>query len=120
MFKVLRYILALELVFGGQARLTDWTPSVRQRAMAKAEGYRRYLPFLPGSTPSEHSRNIGLFMLGSGIGLLLPLKTIQLVCALLGTGLAIMGAYAQRAMGVPYWLPCVNTVLGIAIACASL
>ena len=33
----------------------------------------------------------------------------------LNTSLTAMGIYSQRRMGIPYWLPAVNMVLGLIV-----
>ena len=124
-----RYALCFELIFGGLIRIFPRLfPSANQRAMEKAAGYWKYLTIIPGRNPSEHSINIGRLMLVSGIlmgiprsklgGFILMIPSQQVAeiarigGAALGTALAVMGVYSQRRMGVPYWLPCINTVLG--------
>lgn len=111
--QVARYILACELLLGGQARISArFTPQVHQKAMAKAAGYKKYLPFIPGHTPTEHSRNIGVLMFLAGVGMFLSQRLPKVLGTALGTALAAMGIYSQSRMGVPFWLPCVNAMLG--------
>lgn len=110
-----RWTLAAELLVGGQARLTRrLTPGLHDQAMAKARGYLEYLRFIPASSPSEHSFFIGVAMCTAGGLLCFPATRMQ--GALLSSSLSLMGIYSQARMGVPYWLPCINTVLGSFIA----
>jgi hypothetical protein len=106
-----RYILAFELFLGGQARLTNFTPHLHEKAMSKADGYKKYLPFIPGKTAVEHSRNIGILMSTAGALMCFPATATRLPGATLSLSLSSMGIYSQHLMGVPYWLPVVNTVL---------
>ncbi|KAI6793601.1 hypothetical protein KC332_g9596 [Hortaea werneckii] len=113
-----RWTLAAELFLGGQARLTrHLTPGLHDRAMAKAEGYLRYLSFIPARSPTEHSVYIGMAMCTAGGLLCFPATRIQ--GALLSTSLSLMGIYSQARMGISFWLPAINTVLGSLIAYAD-
>ena len=38
-------------------------------------------------------------------------SVLRLGGAVLGMGLTLTGVYTQFKAGIPYWLPCVNTVL---------
>ena len=105
----IRYILTLELMLGGQARLTSrLTPTVHKRAMAKAEGYRKYLSFIPIEHSKQHSQFIGFCMCTAAS--LLCVDGMRLGGASLSMSLSLMGVYAQYRMGVPFWLPVVNSV----------
>ena len=108
--KILRYILTFELFLGGQARLTPTlTPTLYRRAMAKAEGTQRYLSLIPVKDPIRHSNFIGAAMCTAGA--LLCLRRTRLAGALLAISLTLAGVYTQKRMGIPYWLPSVNTVI---------
>lgn len=108
--RVLRIILTFELFLGGQARIISYiTPSLHERAMAKAEGVRKYLSFIPIQNSREHTRFIGGLMCLAGA--LLSFRTTRLVGGLLSISLTLAGVYTQYRMQVPYWLPSTNTVL---------
>jgi len=114
-----RWILTAELFLGGQARLTGFlTPSIHERAMAKAPGYLKYLSFIPARTAREHTIVIGAAMCLAG-GLLCFSHT-RFQGALLSMSLSIAGIYSQYRMGISYLVPCINTVLGAVSAWASL
>lgn len=119
---IARVLFAAELLLGGQARITSrLTPSITKRAMAKAHGYREYLPIMPSRNAHEHSRAIGALMLAAGIGMLWPRAgPARILATSLGTALALMGIYSQRLMGIPYWLPCINTTLGLIVLISEL
>lgn len=106
----IRWILTAELLLGGQARLTDkMTPTVHKKAMSKADGYRRYLPFIPASNSTQHSQIIGgLMCIAGGV---LCTATTRTFGASLSMSLSIAGWYSQARMCVPYLLPIINTVL---------
>ena len=107
---IIPYIFSFELLLGGQARLTPYlTPGVHKRAMSKAKGYQEHMWFLPIRDPTLHSNVIGALMVSAGV-LLLWSKT-RVFGAGLGGLVAMAGVWAQSRMGVPFWLPCVNTVL---------
>ena len=107
---VLRWVLTAELFLGGEARLTDkLTPGVHKRAMAKAAGYQRYLPFIPGKDAKQHSQVIGALMCTAGGLMCLP--AVRTPGAILSMSLSLAGWYSQSRMGVPYWLPVINTIL---------
>lgn len=107
---IARWVLALELFLGGQARLTDkLTPSVHQRVMDKAPGYMRYLDFLPVTDAGQHTQVIGSLMCLAG-GLLCTSST-RLLGASLSMSLSLAGIYSQYRMGIPYWVPCIHTAL---------
>ena len=111
---VARIVLTFELFLGGQCRITPaLTPALYQRAMAKAEGTRRHLSFIPINDPEQHTRFIGAMMCLAGA--LLCTKTTRLMGALLSVSLSLAGVYSFHRMGIPYWLPSVNTVLAIMI-----
>lgn len=112
---VVRLVLAAELFLGGQARLTSsLTPNLHHRAMAKAEGTKKYLSFVPISNPTEHTRFIGALMCTAGGLLSIPRSVLsqgRLMGGLLSITLTLAGVYSQYKMRIPYWLPSVNTVL---------
>lgn len=111
---IARWILALELFLGGQARLTDrLTPSVHQRVMEKAPGYMRYLNFLPVKDPKQHTQVFGSLMCLAGGLLCVP--STNLPGATLSMSLSLAGIYSQYRMGISYWVPCVNTTLAALI-----
>ena len=85
--------------------------------MAKAEGYLRYLSFIPAKSPNEHSVYIGMAMCTAGGLLCFPATRTQ--GALLSTSLSLMGIYSQARMGISFWLPAINTVFGSLIAYAD-
>ena len=106
---VLAGILAAELLIGGQARLPfSPTPSLQRKAMAKADGIKDIMPFVPvGAIP--FSRFLGWTMcLASG---LVAVPSTRVYGAPLSASLSVIGWVAQARMGMPYWLPVVNTVL---------
>ena len=112
--KIVRVILSAELFLGGQARLTSMlTPTLHRRAMAKAEGTQKYLNFIPIRDSKSHTRFIGALMVAAGT--LLMFRRTRLLGALLGIALTLAGVYSQYRMGIPYWLPSVNTVLAAII-----
>ena len=100
--KFARYLFAFELFIGAQARLTNWTPSIRAKAYAKAEGYARYLYFIPSQSPRQHTQIIGVLMLLSGVLLIPDGKSTITAGATLGGTLALMGAYSQYRMKIPF------------------
>ena len=110
---VLRYtriILTLELILGGQARLTSTlTPSLHRRVMSKAEGTRKYLPLIPIKNPRQHTQFVGFLMCAAAA--LLCSQQTRLVGGVLSLSLTLMGVYSQWRMQTPYWLPSVNSVL---------
>lgn len=112
---VVRLVFSLELLLGGQARVTSWlTPAITKQAMAKAQGYREHLPIIPSKTPHAHSCVIGCLMLIAGFAMIWPWPgPIRMSGTILGTSLALMGVYSQRLMEIPYWLPCINACLGV-------
>lgn len=114
MTTVARAVLSFELLLGGQCRLTSaLTPSLTKQAYSKAAGYRQYLPIIPSKDATQHSQIIGGLMFGSGALLLLPYGygSLRAIGKALALALPIMGVYSQYRMGVPYWLPIVNTIL---------
>lgn len=107
---ILRYILTLQLFLGGQARLTSrLTPTLHRRAMAKAAGTQRHLPFIPIRDPARHTNVIGALMCAAGTLLCAP--QTRLAGGALAICLTLAGVYTQYRMGIPWWLPAVNTVL---------
>lgn len=113
-----RWTLIAQLFLGGQARLTRHiTPTAHDRAMEKAEGQLKYLGWIPAKSPTEHSAYIGAAMCAAGGLLCFPSTRIQ--GAVLSTSLSLMGVYSQFRMGIPFWLPSINAVLGSFIAYAN-
>lgn len=107
-----RILLTAQLFIGGQARLSSaLTPQLYEKAMAKAEGTRRYLSFIPIQDPHRHTSFLGALMVMAGILLTLPVSTCSLVGGVLSITLTLAGVYSQLRMGIPYWLPSINTVL---------
>jgi hypothetical protein len=112
--KCARYILIFELFLGGQARVTSkLTPQLNQRAMAKADGTRKYLPFIPIKDPKQHTQFIGACMCAAGA--LMSSPRTRLMGTRLAISLTLAGVYTHYRMGIPYWLPAVNTVLAAII-----
>ena len=107
-------LLSFEQILGGQARITDrLTPSLYQRAIRKASGTAEALyPLIPVKDPTRNSNVIGMMMLLTGS--LLAWRTTRGSYLTLGlnTTLTAMGVYSQQRMGIPYWLPSCNMVLG--------
>ena len=109
-----RYILIIELFLGGQARVTSkFTPQLYQRAMAKADGTRKFLPFIPIKDSKQHTQFIGACMCAAGV--LMSSSRTRLIGTMLAISLTLAGVYTQYRMGIPYWLPAVNTVLAAII-----
>lgn len=114
--KVARLILTIELFLGGQARTTPiLTPGLYKRVMAKAEGTQRYLAFIPIQDPKKHTHFIGALMMMAGVLLIPPDAKIRLAGGLLSISLTLAGVYSQYMMGIPYWLPTINTVLAASV-----
>ena len=112
--RCVRYVLTFELFLGGQARITPaLTPKLYQRATAKADGTRKYLPFIPIRSSKQHTQFIGLCMCAAGA--LLGSQKTRLGGGLLAISLTLAGVYSQYRMSIPYWLPAVNTVLAAII-----
>lgn len=108
--------ILLELILGGQARLTyNLTPTLHQKAMAKAEGTRKYLPFIPIKNPKQHTQFIGACMCVAGALLSSSSTRTRVRGGGLVISLTLAGVYTQFRMGIPYWLPAVNTVLAAVI-----
>lgn len=114
---IARYILSLELLLGAQARfLPTLTPTLHKHELSKASGYRRHLSFIPSSNAKEHAQRVGFLMGAAGLMMLLHVdRGTTVLGTLLAGALALMGVYAQRLMGVPYWLPVVNTFLALLV-----
>ena len=113
---VIRYVLTSELLLGGQARITPMlTPSINQRAMAKADGYYKYLPIIPASNSVQHSQIVGTLMCTAGALLAIPRevggRNLRLAGAALSMSMSLMGVYSQARMGVSYIVPVINTTL---------
>lgn len=81
--------------------------------MQKAEGYQRYLSFIPARNAKEHTVFIGSLM--SMAGGLLCFSNTRLQGALLSMSLSVAGIYSQYKMGVAYWVPRLNTALAALI-----
>jgi hypothetical protein len=112
------YLLSFEHFLGGQARITPaLTPSLYQRAVVdKGPGTAAALYHLiPVRDPVRHSNVIGLMMVTEGILLAWPRTRGSVGALALNTFLTAAGIYSQRRMRIPYWLPCVNMVLGIVV-----
>lgn len=108
--KYLRYILTFELFLGGQARITPTlTPTLYNKAMAKADGVQKYLSFIPIKDSKEHTKFIGVLMCLAGVLLCYPRRRLE--GGLLSISLTLAGVYTQLRMGIPYWLPATNTML---------
>ena len=115
---ILAGILSSELMLGGQARLPfSPTPSLQTKAMSKANGVKEALPFVPLDAVSL-TRLFGCLMCLASILVAVPVTRVY------GTTLSglisIIGWYSQAKMGVPYWLPIVNTVLAAVIWAISI
>ncbi|EMC92141.1 hypothetical protein BAUCODRAFT_78334 [Baudoinia panamericana UAMH 10762] len=107
-------ILAFELFLGGQARLTDRiTPGLHKQASRKASGYYRWLNFLPVDDAETFQHVIGGLMIFAGILICVP--PMRAMGTLLSMALSGGGVYSHRKMGVPYWLPAVNTAIAVVI-----
>ena len=86
---VLATILSLELLLGGQARLPfSPTPSLRKRAMAKADGTLAAFPIVPLDAVS-FTQAIGVAMCIASVGVALP--TTRVPASVLSGCLSLMG-----------------------------
>lgn len=112
------YLLSFEHFLGGQCRITPkLTPSLYHRAVTvKAAGTAESLyPLIPIKNPIRHSQFIGLLMCATG-ALLAWSRTRGTVLPLgLNTFLTCAGIYSQQRMGMPFWLPVVNLILGVVV-----
>ena len=110
-------LLSFEQFLGGQARITDrLTPSQYQRAMRKAPGTAEALyPLIPVKDPTRNSNVIGAIMVLTGFLLAWTRTRGSYLTLGLNTSLTAMGVYSQRRMGIPYWLPIVNMMLGFTV-----
>ncbi|EME46671.1 hypothetical protein DOTSEDRAFT_126684 [Dothistroma septosporum NZE10] len=111
-------LLAFEHLLGGQARITDkLTPSLYRRAVInKGPGTVEALyPIIPVQDPVRHSNVVGLLMCLTGVLLAWPKTRATYAPLALNTFLTGAGVYSQRQMRIPYWLPCVNMVLGAVV-----
>ncbi|KAF2726278.1 hypothetical protein K431DRAFT_280310 [Polychaeton citri CBS 116435] len=111
--KIARYVLVFEFIVGGQCRVTKrLTPKISEIAYKHADGYKRFLPFIPGETAAEHTRNIGVLLLTAGLLMVAPSKGgVRAAGVGLGGVLSLMFLHVQRSIGVPYWLPVLNSAL---------
>lgn len=103
---IVAYLVAAEMILGGQARLTNLTPGIRQKTLDKAEGYQRLLPIIPIKDPVLHSAFLGFFMSLGGI-LLLFRSTRRAGSVLTGT-LNLLGVYVQSRIGIGYSHPVIS------------
>ncbi|KAK4626346.1 hypothetical protein CLAFUW4_04575 [Fulvia fulva] len=108
-------LLAFEHLLGGQARITDkLTPSLYKRAVTnKGPGTAKALyPIIPVKDPVRHSNVVGVLMCLTGALLAWPKTRGTFAPLALNTFLTGAGIYSQRQMRIPFWLPCVNMILG--------
>jgi hypothetical protein len=110
-------ILCLEHFLGGQCRITPrLTPILYKAAMKKAPGTANALyPLIPVKDPVRHTNVIGWLMVIEGFLLARPATRGSLGALALNSALTGMGIYSFRRMRIPYWLPCVNFVLGLVV-----
>ena len=106
---ILALTLSFELALGGQARLPfSPTPTLRKKAMSKAQGVKDALPLVPLDAV-DLTTAFGVLMCLASILVALPVTRVG--GSLLSGSISIIGWYSQAKMGVPYWLPIVNTGL---------
>ena len=80
--------------------------------MSKADGLLAAFPFVPLDAIT-FTRAVGFAMCVASFGVALP--ATRVAGSSLSGCLSLMGIWSQYKMGVPYWLPVVNTVLAIVI-----
>ena len=106
---ILAGILSCELMLGGQARLPfSPTLSLQKKAMSKADGVKEALPFVPLDAVNL-TRFFGVLMCLASILVAIPYTRAS--GALVSGSISVIGWYSQAMLGVPYWLPIVNTVM---------
>lgn len=125
----LAIVLSLEFFLGGLPRLIpSLIPRVGERIDRKYPGSVHALwPVIPIRDPTWHRRFVGSLMSLTGVLLALTdtrgsAMTFSLVGFLTGCGIVRCGGSlfprttkltcSQYRMGMPFWLPCVNMVLG--------
>lgn len=117
-----RYFLSIQFLLGSQARLLpNLTPEISKIPYAHADGFRSSLSIIPGSTSTQHTRNMGWLLGVGGVLLLIPRsKTsdrhgLGSVLARVGDGLALvlpaMFVWAHVRLGLNPALPLLNVVL---------
>ena len=110
---ILAALLSFQLLLGGQARLPfSPTPTLQKKAMSKAQGVKDALQFMPLDA-IRLTQCFGVLMCLASI--LVALPDTRRVGAMLAGSIACVGWYSQAKMGVPYWLPIVNTGLAATI-----
>lgn len=106
----LRYLLTVQLLLGGQARLTSLiTPGAHDIAMSKACELQRYVPIPFISDPQRHSELMGVAMLVSGG--MLCVEKLRVPGAVVAGGVLGSWVYGFWRMGVEWWLPLTNCVV---------
>jgi hypothetical protein len=116
-------ILTFELFLGGIARLplgARLIPNLHKRAMSKARGTRDALYFIiPIKEPETHTNFVGVLMCIAGALVAVPATRVPWGAALT-LFLTSAGVYSQRRMGIPYWLPVVNSFLTAAMVAVEM
>ena len=106
---ILASILSFELLLGGQARLPfSPTPQIQKIAMSKADGLKDALPFVPLNAVNLTQLFGVLMCLAS---LLVAVPATRARGLLLSGSISLVWWYSHVRMGVPCWLPVVNTGL---------
>ena len=114
---VLAAVLALQLLVGGQGRVTSHiTPSYYRYVLTREQGTASALSFVPLS-PSTLRQVLGALMMGAAPFVALP--STRLLGAAMTMTLTLIGVYTQWKMGVSYALPAFNTVLALLMAVCS-
>lgn len=111
-------ILAFELLVGGQARLSpNLTPTLHRRVMMKAKGtaVALYPVPIPIKDPILHTKFVGSLMVTAGLLTGSSVMRGSLVTLFLTLFLTCAGVYSQQRMGIPYWLPVVNSGLAVLV-----
>jgi hypothetical protein len=111
---VLAALLSLQLLLGGQGRVTSrLTPSYHRYVLTRAQGTADALSFIP-LPPSTLTRLLGALMMAASP--LVAFPSTRLVGAALTVVLTLTGVYTQQRMGVSYALPAFNTALALLMA----
>lgn len=109
---VLRWMLAAQLLLGGQARLTSLlTPGAHQIAMSKAPEMARYMPIPFVSRPEQHTKVMGAVMLFSAGMLCVRHANVRLAGAVVAGATLGSWVYASWKMGAEWYVPVVNCVI---------